>query len=189
MSYILEIVISSIIALSVVIITPSLVLPVVYAYARNYGSALVWMRRYFRHDMAFYSPFDLVYLYILNGQLDKVDAVYRKYEQKGNRGSEYFVRMWVAAHRGDWKAAETACLQMQKYTITSDVDPREMAAALHRRDVSAIDDAYLIDMNGRAVITPSLFRVTWVSLLGVAAIVGALLLVIWALERASALFA
>lgn len=167
------------IAVAVIIVTPSLVFPIIYTYLGNYRQALIWMKRYFRHDMAFYSSFDLVYLYIINGQFDDAESVYRSYEQKGNRGSEYFVRMWLAAHRGDWRTAEAALREVEKYTITSDLDLKELAVALKRQDVAAIDNAYLIDMSGSTTITPSLFRVTWVGVLGVAAITAALFAVVW----------
>lgn len=174
-------------AVAAIIVIPSLALPVVYAYTGNYRRSLLWMRRYFRHDMAIYSPFDLVYLYILDDRLDEVEQVYRALEQKGNRGSEYFVRMWVAAHQGDWSMAEAALTEVEKYTITSDINLKEVSLALRRQDIAAIDNVYLIDMGGQAMIHPSLFRVTWVVVVSGVSIVSALAAVIWTVLQLRAL--
>lgn len=184
MLYVLGVLGAAIAAIAAIIIIPSLVLPLIYAYVGNYRQSLIWMRRYFRHDMALYSPLDLVYLYMINGQLDEVEAVYRAYEQKGNRGSQYFVRLWVAARQGNWQAAEIAFAEVEKYTITSDIDLKGISSAIRDRNVTVIDDAYLIDMNGRTTITPSLFRVTWVAVLGAAGFAAAVGVIVWMLAEA-----
>lgn len=179
MLYVLGLLSVGLLAIAAIVIIPSLALPVVYAYTGNYPRSLRWMKRYFRHDMAIYSTFDLVYLYILNDRLDEVEQVYRALEQKGNRGSEYFVRLWVAAHRGDWRVAEAALMEVGKYTITSDINLKEVSSALMRQDLAAIDNVYLIDMGGRTMIRPSLFRVTWVVLVSGISGVAALAAVVW----------
>lgn len=149
-------------------ILPSLVLPVICCYSKNYQKALRWLRRYFKNDMAFYSPFDLVYLYILTEQLNAIPAAYRDVMRKGSMGSEYFVDAWVSAHQNNWPEAEKALTELRKYTILNDVNPDKLAAAIAHKNAAEIDAIYLIDMNGKAFITPSMFRTIWVVLAGVA---------------------
>lgn len=145
------------------------VMPTVCLFAGNYAGALGWLWRYFRHDMALYSPFDLVYLYIETGQTDQVAEVYRKYQNKGNIGSEYFVEAWVAAHQDDWQEAEKALEELRKYTIMNDVNLEKFAEAIAHKDAEAVDAIYLIDMNGRATVQPTLFRLIWSLLAGMLA--------------------
>ena len=150
------------------VILPSLVLPLVFCYSKNYKKALFWLRRYFKNDMAFYSPFDLVYLYILTKQLDAIPAAYRNVMKKGNMGSEYFVDAWVCAHQGKWKEAQAALTELRKYTILNDVNADKFAAAISNKNATEIDNIYLVDMNGKAFINPSILRTVWVTLAGVA---------------------
>lgn len=181
MIYVIGLISLVVLSIAAVIVLPALVLPVIFAYTRDYEKSLLWMKRYFRHDMALYSPLDLVYLCVINDRLDEAEHVYRTLEQKGNRGSEYFVRLWVASHRADWAAAELALEEVKKYTITSDVDFREVAQALRRRDARAIDEVYLIDMNGHRVIRPSLFRITWAVALAIISALLAIWLAVWSI--------
>lgn len=175
--------ISLLFAIGVIVLLPSLIMPVLFCYGRDYGSALFWLKRYFKNDMAIYTPFDLVYLYILNDRADEISGVYRAYEQKGNIGSEYFVHAWVAAHAGEWHVAEVALGELRKYTIMNDVDLDKLAAAITRRSSKEIDMLYLVDMNGKAFITPSLFRVTLVSLAGALALAGVTAVVVYLVLR------
>lgn len=175
-------------AIGVIALVPSLVLPVVCCYSKNYTLALFWLKRYFRHDMALYTPFDLVYLHILNGRVEQIATVYRAYLQKGNIGSEFFVQAWVAGHTGEWQVAETALMELRKYTIMNDVDLDKLAGAIARRNPKEIDTLYLVDMNGKAFISPSLFRVMLVSMTGALVLAGAGVAVAYLVMRMTSLF-
>lgn len=150
----------------VVYLALAVMMPTIYLYTRSYKAAANWLRRYFRHDIALYSPFDLVYLYLTLGRSSEVPAMYRKLQRKGNIGSEYFVDAWVAAHEGDWRAAEAALDKLKKYSITNDVNADKLTEAVAHKSATEVDEIYLIDMNGRAVVEPSFFRVAWVVLAG-----------------------
>ncbi len=152
------------VAIGILYVIIVVMMPTVCLYAGNKAAAATWLRRYFRHDMALYDPFDLVYLYIATGRADEVQAMYRKYSRKGNIGSEYFVDVWVAVHQGEWQAASRALEELRKYTIMNDVDIDKLAAAVAHKSAKEVDDIYLIDMNGRAAVQPSFFRLAWVVL-------------------------
>lgn len=157
----------------------ALALPLLFLAAGNLRQAANWLQRYFRIDMGFYSPFDLVYLYIKTDRLDEITGKYRKYQRKGSVGSEYFVEAWVAAHKGDWQAASRAHKELRKYTIMNDVSLPKLAKAIEDQDARQIDDMYLIDMGARATISPSFIRIVS-ALFGIALSVAAvLLLAMW----------
>lgn len=161
---IFSLVIAVLLAVGVVYLALAAMLPTIYSYARNYAAASRWLRRYFRHDMALYSPFDLVYLYLMTGRAGEVREMYRKYSRKGNIGSEYFVDAWVAAHQNEWHAAKEALGELRKYTIMNDVNLDKLATAIDHKSAKEVDEIYLIDMNGRLMVQPSFFRVAWVSI-------------------------
>lgn len=174
---------ASVTLIGVLMLIPSAVLPVILSYAGSYRSASFWLRKHFYTDMGFYSPLDLAYLYIITDRLDEVMVVYRKYLRKGNIASEYFVSAWTAAHQGRWKDARESLVTLRKHTIMNEIDLKKLAAAIDAKDVAAIDAIYLIDMNGRAFIRPSLLRTLVVTLAGVAFIAAAIGLFIEALTR------
>ncbi len=158
------------VAAGILYVVVVVMMPTVCLYAGNREAAASWLRRYFRHDMALYNPFDVVYLYLATGRASEVPEMYRKLQRKGNIGSEYFVDAWVAAHQDEWQAAKKALDELKKYSIANDVDVDKLAEAVEHKSAQEVDEIYLVDMSGRAVVQPSFFRLAWVVIASIAVV-------------------